>query len=75
MGKEKKEFIIYRKDYSGIISGYYKKELTREELKDYISKECNRLENIDVYKIEDKINVNIDISININKDEEKAQSL
>ena len=70
-----KEFIVYRKDPTGMWTNYERKEQDKKELKEYISRYQNELEKIEVYKIKDKINVSIDMSISLNKEDEEVQTI
>lgn len=65
--KEQKQFIVYRKGYSIFTREEYvvREELTKQELEKYLIKYINEIDNIEVFNINDKINVEVDIKFKL----------
>lgn len=64
------KYIVYRHYNNTLYWTYERVELTKKELKEYLSKYHQELKNIEVFKKKEKIKIKIDVNISLNKEAE-----
>lgn len=62
-----KEYIVYRYYFDNVVYRREKIEFTKKELYKYLYDNQTEIDNIDVFKIEDKIKVKIDTKITLSE--------